>query len=458
MDQQTPQTDIAAPAADPYPPERRAWTMVFVLMLLFTSSFIDRQIISLLGPAIIKDLGLSDTEFGLLAGLGFALFYTVLGLPIGRLADRMSRRVIIAWGAALWSIMTAMCGLSNTYIQLFLARMGVGVGEATLSPAAYSMISDSFRPQRLGLAMSVYMVGVALGSGLAFILGGAVIAWVSDGEGITFPILGTLKPWQATFVIVGLPGVLLALVMMLVPEPKRLGMLARGSEAPPNIPLGEVLTFLWARNRAYMAVMLPFSLITAMGYGFGIWITAFMERTYGMGVTDFAITYGVIIMVMGALGMVSGGLLNDALLGRGRMDAPILTIMFAAAVLVPITGAVGMAPGPWWAMSLMGTTTFFMSFTGGVAAAALQMITPNQMRGQVSAVHLFIANLLGLGMGPAIIGMFTDHVFGNPNDLRYALSLMGVVLAPLALVFTLWGRTAFRRSAEEAKAWSGKAA
>ena len=206
------------------PSSLSAWYAVIVLLLAYVLSFVDRIIMSLLVIPIQKDLGISDTQMGLLMGLAFAIFYTVVGIPIARLSDAKSRKIIVSIGIFLWSIMTAVCGLARSFIELFLARVGVGVGEATLSPAAYSMIADYFPEEKLGKAIAVYQSGALFGSGIAFIIGGAIVGLIVNSNATSLPFLGELQPWQLAFIIVGLPGVLMALVMLTVKEPKRTGI------------------------------------------------------------------------------------------------------------------------------------------------------------------------------------------------------------------------------------------
>jgi len=211
----------APTAPDDYPQPAYAWYVVVVLTLGYIVSFLDRQIFALLVQPIRHDMGLSDTQVSLIGGLAFALFYTFLGIPIGRLADRRSRRAIIATGITIWCVMTAACGLAHNYWQLFSARVGVGVGEATLNPSALSLISDYFPREKRGRAISFYNMGVSLGVGIANIIGAWAIALTSAMAPITLPLVGALRPWQLVFLLVGLPGLVVALLMFTVREPRR---------------------------------------------------------------------------------------------------------------------------------------------------------------------------------------------------------------------------------------------
>ena len=250
-----------------YPSPARAWYMVILLTILYMFSFLDRTIIVLLIEPIKADLGLSDTQLSLLYGFAFALFYTLLGIPIARMADRRNRRTIIMWGVAIWSVMTAICGIARNFGQLFIARMGVGVGEAALSPAAYSLISDSFPPNERARAMSVYTMGLYLGVGLALVLGGVVIEWVASIGTVVLPIFGEIRAWQATFMAVGLPGLLLAGLMMTVREPLRreLGSSQVGKEVD-QVSLREATAWFAKRWRFYFVFYGAMSCLVLYSY------------------------------------------------------------------------------------------------------------------------------------------------------------------------------------------------
>jgi MFS family permease len=238
-----------AGAEKPYPNQVYAWYVVGILVLAYTFSFIDRQILSLLVGPMKRDLGISDTQMSLLQGFAFAVFYCLAGLPIGRMVDSRKRVNIISIGVFVWSVMTALCGTAHAYWQLFLYRMGVGVGEAALSPAAYSMIADYFPPKRLGFALGVYGMGVYIGAGLALIIGAAVIGLVSSGGDIVVPLFGEVYAWQLTFFVVGLPGILIALWVWTVREPERRGYMRKeiaedGTETAVEVPVSEVFAYM----------------------------------------------------------------------------------------------------------------------------------------------------------------------------------------------------------------------
>lgn len=434
------------------PPGHRAaysWYVVGVLMLAYVSSFVDRQILSLLVEPIKRDLGISDTRMSLLMGLSFALFYSVLGFPIGRLADHRSRRGIIGWGIAVWSLMTALSGLARSYGQLFLARVGVGVGEAALSPPAYSLIADYFPRERLGTAIGVYSLGIYLGSGLALMLGGWVVSLVGGGGTWIMPLLGELRPWQAVFVVIGLPGLLLALLVRTIREPVRGAM---GGATAGRVPVAEIVRYVRRHRRAFLSHNVGYALIAMVNYGWAFWVPSFLIRVHGWTPQHTGLVYGLWTATFGVAGVVAGGYLGDVLIRRGHLDAKLRVGILGATVQVFTALLYLYAPTPYMEVALI-PSTFFASFGFGAAAAGVQEISPVPMRAQTSALYLFVVNLLGLGIGPTLVASFTDYVYGDP--LAVGRSLLWVSLAGLvgAAVTFRFGLAAFREAARACMAW-----
>jgi MFS family permease len=343
-----------------YPPPSIAWYSVGVLMIAYTLSFADRYIIALLIEPIKSDLDLSDSQIGLLSGVAFAIFYTTLGVPIGRLADQYHRGRIISLGVFLWSLMTAACGLTKGFWQLFAARVGVGVGEAALSPAAFSIIADSFPPDRLSRALSVYSVGVYLGAGLAFIIGGAVIQLVATAPDVTLPLIGAIRPWQLTFIYVGLPGLIVALWVLTLREPDR--RFTGNSSTLQAAPFREVMRFLRAGWRAYGSHFLGFSLLALIFNAIVIWSPAFFARQYGLSASDTGYALGLILVVFGGGGIVSGGWLADYLAKRGFKDATLRVGIIAAVGLMPFAILIPVMPDAAGALIVYCPLLFFSSF------------------------------------------------------------------------------------------------
>ena len=386
----------------------------------------------LVGP-IRSSFQISDTQYSLLAGLAFSLFYAIMGLPLARIADRGSRRNLIAAGIAVWSLKTALCGFARSYWMLFFARMGVGVGEATLGPAAYSMIADYFPKSVLARALSIYMIGVTLGSGFAYMLGGAVVGYVENIDTITVPVIGDMEGWQLTFFIVGLPGLLVSLLMMAtVREPARKGEVASG-----EIPLKTVIDYLWARRRAYLGHILGLSIFIMVVYALNLWGPTYFIRTFGYSRPEAGWVFGMIMIGAGTAGLLIAGTLSDKLVAGGMQDAYVRMILISMLALLPCAGALGFLTSDSLAIVFMSLAVFFSAFQGGLSAGTLQLMTPNRMRGQVTALYMLATNLIGLGLGPTIIALTTDYVFGYDAAIGKSIALCSLVVCPIG-AFILW--------------------
>lgn len=406
--------------------------MLAVLLLAYVFSFIDRQILSLMVGPIREDLAISDFELSLLQGWAFALFYSLMALPIARLADRHSRRAIIGWGIAVWSAMTVGCGLVRSYGGLFLMRVGVGIGEAALSPPTYSLLSDYFRPERLARAMAIFSLGISLGGGMAFLVGGAVMELVARSDTIVLPLLGTVRPWQATFFVVGLPGLLVALMMLGIREPPRRGGLLDATGQVRRMPLGQVWHYLKDRWRLYLSFPLGTALLGVFGYGMMAWYPTFLIRTYGMSIGEAGIWFGLTYLVFGSAGTYVGARFAEMLHRRGYRDGHIRLIMLAG-ILMTLPGIIGpLLPTAPLALLVLAPTIFLKSCYYGSSGAALQLVTPNQMRAQVSALQIFFGNIIGMTLGASSIAALTDFVFHDDMAVRYSLAWVAAVFCPAA--------------------------
>ncbi|MCY1275498.1 putative L-galactonate transporter [compost metagenome] len=430
-----------------YPSSTRAWLTVGILMLAYVLSFIDRQILNLLVEPIRRDLDITDTHMSLLMGLSFALFYTLCGLPLGRLADRKSRRGLIACGVLLWSLMTALCGTAKTFWQFLTFRVGVGVGEAALSPSAYSLIADSFPPRLRATAMSVYSMGIYIGSGLAFLLGGLVVKYASAQGDVVLPLLGEVRHWQLIFLILGAAGVVFTLVLLAIKEPQR-----QGVGAGIEVPLSEVAQYLKTNRRTVLCHNLGFACLAFASYGAGAWIPTFFIRTYEWSASDIGVLYGSAVAVCGSLGIVAGGRLSDLLQRRGYRDAPLRVAIISAVLTLPLN-LVYLAGSGELALALMAVHVFTVAMPFGVGPAALQEIMPNSMRGQASAIYLFVITLIGLGIGPTAVALVTDFVFADDQALRYSLLIVSSVALLGAMVVLGLGLRHYRDSLSRLQQW-----
>lgn len=416
-----------------WPKPAVAWFSVAVLVIAFIFSIADRIIIALLVDPIKADLDLSDTDLGIMMGLAFAIFYALMGLPIGRLSDRHSRRSIIAVGIFLWSLMTAACGLARSFWELFLARVGVGVGEATLSPAAYSMIADSFPREKLARAISVYQSGAFFGVGLALIFGGLAIRFAAGAESIDLPLIGTVAPWQMAFIAIGLPGILVAALMFTVKEPVRQGI---SSAKDDEISLKQGLNFAFTRWRVYIAHFCGFALLALPMTTMATWIPTYFMRVVGFAPAETGLRLGLIVVIFSPLGAIGGGWLADYLLRRGYQDATLRVGVLAAIIMTPLSLVATSVKDPTLALAIACPFAFGSAISMGMAAAALQLVTPNRLRGQISATWMLFLNIITAGLGPTAVGWITDNIFKDPMAVGQsitAVNVCSVVLGGLIL-------------------------
>jgi MFS family permease len=418
-------------------------------MLAYALSFIDRLILSLLVEPIKHDLHLGDFQISLLQGLSFALFYTLAGIPVGRLVDRGSRTAIIAGGIALWSLMTATCGVVRQYWQLFLARAGVGVGEASLAPAAYSLLGDLFPADRRGLALGIFSAGTSVGAGLALIIGGVAIEVISAAGSRTVPWIGTLQPWQLTFIYVGMPGVVVACLVCTIPEPLRHDASSRTQAgASPAVPVRVAMDHFRRHASTIGLHHFAMGMSALASYGILSWAPAMLMRVHGWRPQDAGLMIGTTVLVAGTIGVIAGGAFGDHLLRRGRaagrLDAAVISMAF---------GAVGAVTYPFQDSLPALAASFMLAMLGafmviGCGAAALLDITPNRLRGQATAVYFFVNSLIGLGAGPTAVAAVTDYIFGAPEAVRYSLAIVPTLAYVMAAVCFWAARAPYRRSCQ----------
>ncbi|WP_420464599.1 spinster family MFS transporter [Panacagrimonas sp.] len=432
--------DLAASERAPYPARPYAWTVVGLLTAAYVLSFIDRQILSLLVGPVRADLGISDTQMSLLMGFSFALFYTVCGIPLGRLADSWSRRWIVTLGVMFWSAATAACGMAQYYWQLFLGRIGVGIGEAALSPSAYSLIADYFPPDRRATAISVYGMGIFIGAGLAYILGGLIVGFAAERGEVVLPLVGATRPWQLVFYVLGAVGLLFAWGLLLIREPVRRG----ASQA--SIPLAEVLRTLGQHRRTVLLHNLGFAMVALASYSANAWLPSVWQRVHGWPIRDVGLIYGSVVAVFGAIGIVFGGALADRWKSRGITDATLRVGAIAAGCGALLAMSVALMPSGAALAWMVVPMTFFFSMPFGVSASAIQDLMPNRMRGQTSAIYLFVVNLVGLGIGPTAVALLTDYVFADDRLVGWSLGIVMAAAQGLACLLLLLGCRHYRRS------------
>lgn len=407
------------------------------------SGFVDRQILSYLVVPMKRDLGVTDTQMSLLMGLGFVVFYSVLGIPIGRLIDRGSRRVITATGIALWSLMTTLTGLARTFPALMLTRIGIGVGEATLGPASVSIIADMFPRRLLGTAMSVYTTGTFLGSGIGYMLGAFMVDRVDKLGTISLPVIGSLHAWQTVFFLVGIPGFVIALLALTMREPVR-----QKTAAADQPPFSEVLLYMRQHSRTVIALTVGFACSAAVNYGIGAWMGSFFMRTHQWTGPQAGQWQGINTIIFGPIGTLLGGRLSDMLRKRGHSDAPLLVGIGAALGMIFTAGVYPAVASADVAKFLIIPVNIFAAMPWGAAAVAMAEVMPARMRGQGAAIYQLVVNLAAGILGPTSVALLTDYVFHDDLALRWSLVICTVVGMTLTISILAWGRPAYRATVE----------
>lgn len=419
--------------SSPWPAEWRSWYAVGVLCICAIFSFIDRQIINLLVEDLRRDLGLTDTSISLLQGVAFALFYAACAVPLGRLADVANRKVTIVIGLCVWTLATALCGMAGAFIQLFIARVFVGVGEATLTPNTYSMLADLFRPSRLALPCGVFAGSSFVGSGIALLAGGAILGRLSQSGPLVLPWMGELKTWQAAFVFAAAPGILIAaLLTITVTEPLRRGLSAPKHREVPA--LSDVVTLYRKHVRPFNAVFFGVSLLGAVQFSIGAWAPAYFMRVHGWSPAQIGVVYGVILLIGGTGGAIAGGWLADwweTRKGQGHLR----TAMFSAVSTLPFATCFPLVSSPEYAVVLLAPAVFLGSLSLGAGPALLPLVAPPRMRGVLVATYLFIASLLGQALGPALVAVTTDYFFNSPIKVGNSVALITGALLFVAIGF-----------------------
>lgn len=394
-----------------------------ILVVVYVFNFIDRQILAILQESIKADLLLSDTQLGFLGGIAFAIFYATLGMPIARIADRTSRTGVITVCLTLWSAMTALCGLVTSFVQLLLARIGVAVGEAGGSPPAHSLISDYFPPESRATALSIYSLGIPIGTMFGLVAGG----WINQFFG-----------WKLAFMVVGIPGILLAIIFRLsVREPKRKSV----SEAAANTSIWLVGMHLW-RQRSFVYLSLGAALHAFAGYGLMQWNPSFFERSHGLESGEIGTILALLAGLAGGTGTFFGGWFADKIAHRDvrwYMWVPLWGLVIA----VPFLALAYLAESHVAAFLLLILPTFFGTLYLGPSFAATQSLVPAHMRSVAAAVLLFIINIIGMGLGPQLVGVLSDLLeptFGI-ESLRYTLVITVLFNLFAALFFWFASRT-----------------
>jgi MFS family permease len=437
---------VRAEEARPFPRPAVAWYAVIVLMVCYTLSFVDRLILAFLVTPLKADLSLNDTQIGLLQGFAFAVLYTLLGIPCGLLADRFSRRNLIALGVLVWSLMTCLASGARSFATLALARTGVGVGESALAPAAFSMIADLFPKERLSSALSVYSMGVQLGAGLALLVGGLVVQAVTGRPPVSVPLLGIVPAWRLTFLMVGLPGILVAALLLTVREPLRRTPPAISTTAPRSG--GRAAREMLLRWPSCVGLSILMACQAMGNYAFGSWAPSFFERLHGWPKDRIGLTLGLLTIVCGCAGLLAGGRLSDRWLKAGVAEAPLkvglVSLLGVLATLVPAV----LVPSSALTVALLVPAAFFLALPIGCSYAAIQMIFPAAVRGTVSAAMLVVLNLLGMTLGSLLPGLLDNQLFHSDQAIGMSIALTAAGSSLIGALAALLTFGPFRRDFE----------
>ncbi|MDW8204527.1 MAG: MFS transporter [Cytophagales bacterium] len=402
-------------------------------MVAYICSFMDRYILNLLVEPLKRDMQLSDTAVGLLLGASFALFYATLGVPAGFLADRVSRKNLIAAGIALWSLMTALGGVAQNYWQLFLTRMGVGIGEATLSPAAYSFIADLFPREKLASALSFYSMGIYLGSGMAYLAGGKILDWVQDLPPIELFNQVHIFNWQWVLIAAGLPGLLVAGGVWGLHEPVRKEVDTHHRQVV-LLKLPIAIWQLLQSQPIFRWLCIASAFFTVVSYAFSAWAPTALMRVWHTDLKTTSIFMGLLMMLGAPAGVIMGGIWADTRKNVKQISSQTAIFTFTAAGLIPVMSCLPLMSAAWSAMLCFTVATLLLSAPVGVTAAFLQRIISPHARGLASASLLLFQNLLGLGLGPTLVALLTDYYFQQPQAVAKSLSLTSVVALTVSLL------------------------
>ncbi|MDH4556723.1 MFS transporter [Pseudomonas sp. BN417] len=454
-------TTIQAPvtpcAAQFLPSRGRANYALGVLLLAYVFSIMDRQVLSLLVGPIQQSLHVNDSWMGLLHGFTFAAFYSLAGLPIARLIDRGNRRMIIATGIGLWCLATAASGLATEFWHLLLARVGVAVGEAVLLPGAVSLISDLFVPEKRGRALGVFGAGGPVGVGAGLLATGLVLGYFS-AHPLTLPLLGTLAPWQTTLMSIGLPGLFVLLLMCGVPEPR---LDRAGRTTPPvarNVPLAEVLAFLRANRRTFVAIIIGMGCYNAAVYGGGAWVPSYLVREFGWSYAKAGTVMGLVMCVSSPFGVLGASWLGEYWRRRGVANGNLRVAVLASLLLPLCATPLLLAPSALLALPFLALSAALWVCLFGIGPALIVEIAPAPMRGQFIALFTGVLNLVGVGIGPLAIGVITDYVLLDPAAIGYSILVVTLIACALACPLLLCARHSFRKTIQQAREWQPAAA
>lgn len=415
-------------------PVKANWFLCIMLAGLFLLANIDRFILNLMVESIKRDFGLSDTAVSLLIGLAFSLFYVLCGLPIARLADRSNRRNILTIGVLCWSAMTAFAGLAQSFWHLFLSRVGVGIGEATIAPCSHSMMADSLPPEKLSLGFSIYVMGSVLGAAMAYVLGAPLLAWCTATfpDGLSVPVVGHIFNWQLVFIILGVPGIVAAtLFFFTVQEPAR----SQHSQNGDKSSIKHVAAYLTQHKNLFAGIYGGLAVLHVGAGALAAWLPALYERKFGLSPDASAPLLLTGIIIPGVASAFVAGWLGGALLKRGIHDSHVRISVIAPLIGFLPMGLAPLAPTAWLVTVFTGLGYFFVFMPVILCPAAIQLISPRDMRSTMASLVVVATILLGYGSGPTVVALITDYVFTNEAALDQSMAAVQTVSYGLCAAF-----------------------
>ena len=428
-----------------YPEKKHSYSAVAILTLAQVFAFIDRQIPSMLVEPIKQDFNLTDSQIALLGGAAFSIFYAIMALPIGYAVDRYTRTKVLGTGIFLWSLMTALAGLANSFGKLFGARIGVAVGEAVMAPISVSLVSDSFPENKQGKPMGIITAGVYIGIGITLLGGGFLIDYLTSIGGITLPLIGYLKPWQATFMIVGIPGLVLAIAAFYLKEPRRIE-----EQAASNHLVDKKNVFLHLKEHRKTLIPMFGGLIfmALIFYSFSFWAPTMMIRTFDISLTEVGFILGMITIISSITGTIIAGSVVDYLRNRNYSDAPVRAAMIAVILALPPIISLSFVQSELGAWICIALYLLFISSFAPLGLLAISGVSTGNVKGQTAAIHAFLMMAFGLSLGPQLTAFFTDFVFVDPNLLINSVSLTGLIVLPISALLFKLSLSRYRESSE----------
>jgi MFS family permease len=434
----------------------RANYILGLVTFAFCMAYVDRQLLNLLVEPIKASLRISDTAFSLVQGTAFVTAYLAASPIFGRLVDVASRRNIIIFGVCAWSLFTALSGLCESYGQLFLARMGVGLTEASIFPAAWSLIGDCFSPKRQPRAFSVFMIGAQLGGGFSLIAGGMIVAFAATLT-TSVPLLAALEPWQMAFVVTGVPGFVFVLVLLTMKEPSRTRNPHAGDDQG-RLTLAQVGAGLWRGRRLYWRMYLATGTVGIVQLAIPSWFPAFMIRAHGLSAAETGLKLGLTSALIGPASTLLGPFVADWLSRRGYADAPVRAAAWCTVPMVFFSLLIPVSAAPAGAFAAAAGVIFCCGFPVGLMAASTQMATPSRMRGVVASIYTLMAQLIGYMIGPTLVALLTDRVFGDPAMVGHSMQIVMSAAAVVASFCLFTAMTHYRRALSGSTDETGSAA